>query len=81
MQLLRWNALLEEVLKWLGCVPAAAGAVEGDAEDEELEVVVANLREQRDKVLALHMCKDFSFAADLLMARRILSCHTTCNCT
>ena len=55
--------------------------MEGDAEDEELEVVVANLREQRDKVLALHMCKDFSLAADVLMARRILSCHTTCNCT
>ncbi|CAL8468745.1 g8285 [Coccomyxa elongata] len=32
----------------------AAGPVEGDADDEDLELVVANLREQRDKVRERH---------------------------
>ena len=40
--------------RWL-CLPAAAGLLDGDPDEEDLEEVVANLREQRDKVCAFQV--------------------------
>lgn len=55
-------------------MPAAAGPVEGDADDNDLELVVANLREQRDKVRNLDV-------SNLTAGRMMSGCNSSCQST